>query len=233
MNLWLAFFITLLLSVLWLRLIDFLAIKGFVSKKVSRKVIHIGTGPLFVLCWLFFPENPISKYVAAIIPLLITIQFFLIGIGVIKDKASVDAMSRSGDPKEILKGPFFYGIVFVLLTIIFWRESPIGIIALMILCGGDGFADIIGRSVQSKPLKWSAGKSVAGSLSMFFGGLIFSTILIFIFIQGEFLQIGFLETIPKLVLLNLIATLVESLPIRDWDNVTVPLTIVLTGLILF
>ena len=233
MNLWLAFFITLLLSVLWLRFIDFLAIKGLVSKKVSRKIIHIGTGPIFVLCWLFFPENPLSRYVAAVIPLLISIQFFLIGIGIIKDQASVDAMSRTGDPKEILKGPFFYGIVFVLLTIIFWRESPIGITALMILCGGDGFADIVGRSVQSRALKWSSEKSVAGSLSMFFGGLVFSVILIYIFIQSGFLKIGFMETLPKIILLSFISTVVESLPIKDWDNVTVPFTIVLTGLILF
>jgi phytol kinase len=233
MNLWLAFFITLSLSILWLRLIDYLAIKGYLSKKVSRKIIHIGTGPLFVLCWLFFPENPLSKYVAAIIPLLISIQFFLIGIGIIKDQASVDAMSRSGEPKEILKGPFFYGIVFVVLTIIFWRESPIGIIALMILCGGDGFADIVGRSVKSKQLKWSSGKSIAGSLAMFLGGLLFSAILVYVFIQGGFLQIKYLETLPKLILLNFISTLVESLPIRDWDNVTVPVTIVLIGLVLF
>ena len=158
MTLWLAFITTFAISILWLRTVDYLATKGYFSKKLSRIIIHIGTGPIFVVFWLLFPENPLSKYFAAIIPLLITIQFFLIGIGVIKDQASVDAMSRSGDPKEILKGPFFYGVVFVVLTIIFWRESPIGIIALMILCGGDGFADIIGRRVPSLALKWSSTK---------------------------------------------------------------------------
>ena len=122
MSMWWAFFITFIISIVWLRLIDFIAAKGLVSKKLSRKIIHIGTGPIFVVCWLFFPENPFSRYLAAVIPLLISIQFFLIGIGVIKDQSSVDAMSRTGDPKEILKGPFFYGVVFVTLTIIFWRE---------------------------------------------------------------------------------------------------------------
>jgi len=233
MPLWLAFFTTFIISIIWLRLIDYFAIKGLISKKLSRKIIHIGTGPIFVLCWLFFPEDPLSRYIAAIVPLLITIQFFLIGIGVIKDQASVEAMSRTGDPKEILKGPFFYGVVFVLLTIFFWRESPIGIIALMILCGGDGFADIIGRRLSSSALKWSPGKSIAGTISMFLGGLIFSTILILIFIKSGFLNITFMESFPKILLLNILATIVESLPVRDWDNVTVPVIVVLFGLILF
>jgi len=233
MPLWLAFFTTFIISIIWLRLIDYFAIKGLISKKLSRKIIHIGTGPIFVLCWLFFPEDPLSRYIAAIVPLLITIQFFLIGIGVIKDQASVEAMSRTGDPKEILKGPFFYGVVFVLLTIFFWRESPIGIIALMILCGGDGFADIIGRRLPSSALKWSPGKSIAGTISMFLGGLIFSTILILIFIKFGFLNITFMESFPKVLLLNFLATIVESLPVRDWDNVTVPVIVVLFGLILF
>lgn len=233
MPLWLAFFSTFIISIIWLRFIDYFASKGFISKKLSRKIIHIGTGPIFVLCWLFFPEDLLSRYLAAIIPLLITIQFFLIGIGVIKDQASVDAMSRTGDPKEILKGPFFYGVVFVLLTILFWRESPIGIISLMILCGGDGFADIIGRRVPSFALKWSPDKSIAGTISMFFGGLFFSSTLIFIFIKLGFLNIIFWESFPKLLLLNGLATIVESLPVKDWDNVTVPAIVVLVGLVLF
>lgn len=233
MPLWLAFFTTFIISIIWLRLIDYFAVKGLISKKLSRKIIHIGTGPIFVLCWLFFPEDPLSRYLAAIIPLLITIQFFLIGIGVIKDQASVDAMSRTGDPQEILKGPFFYGVVFVLLTILFWRESPIGIIALMILCGGDGFADIIGRRVTSFALKWSPSKSIAGTISMFLGGLIFSSILVLIFIEYGFLSITFMESFPKILLLNILATIVESLPVRDWDNVTVPVIVVLVGFIIF
>jgi len=233
MSLWLAFIITFSISIIWLRVIDYFAVKGFISQKLSRKIIHIGTGPIFVLCWLLFPEEPLSKYFAAIIPLLITIQFFLIGMGVIKDQASVDAMSRNGDPKEILKGPFFYGIVFVLLTIIFWRNSPIGIIALMILCGGDGLADIVGRRVRSNHLKWSTNKSVAGSLSMFLGGLFFSTFLLLIFIETGYIPMNFFGIFPKLLLLNLIATIIESLPVIDWDNITVPAAVVFVGLLIF
>jgi phytol kinase len=233
MSLWLAFFTTLLLSVFWLRLIDYFALKGIISQKISRKIIHIGTGPIFVLCWLLFPEDPLSRYFAAFIPLLISIQFFLIGMGIIKDQASVEAMSRTGNPREILKGPFIYGIVFVLLTIIFWRDSPVGIIALMILCGGDGLADVVGRRIPSTPLKWSPGKSMAGSIAMFFWGVIFSVVLLYIFVEFGYLQLTFTDYIIKILLLSFIATIVESLPIRDFDNITVPLSVVILGLIFF
>jgi dolichol kinase len=68
---------------------------------------------------------------------------------------------------------------------------------------------------------------------MFFGGLIFSSILIFIFIKSGFLNIIFWDGFPKILLLNILATIVESLPLRDWDNITVPAIVVLVGLILF
>jgi phytol kinase len=232
MPLWLAFLITLFLSLLWLRIIDFFASKQFISQKLSRKIIHIGTGPIFILCWLFFPEHPLSRYAAAIIPLLITMQFLLIGIGIIKDQSSVDALTRKGDPKEILKGPLFYGIVFVVLTILFWRDSPTGIIALMVLSGGDGFADVIGRRVHSIALKWSPNKSLAGTLAMFFGGTIFSLMAVYIFTKQGFIAINFVDNIPEIIFINIIATIVESLPLQDWDNVTVPGIVVLLSLIL-
>jgi phytol kinase len=174
----------------------------------------------------------VSRFIAAIIPFLITVQFFLIGIGVIKDPASVEAMSRKGNPKEILRGPLFYGIVFVVLTIVFWTDSPIGIIALMVLSGGDGFADIVGRRIPSARLFWSPNKSFAGSLAMFLCGTIFALIIIFIFSQLGLLGINFQEIYPKIIILNFVATIIESLPLQDWDNITVPLTVVLLGLIL-
>src|SRR5512136_313268 len=99
--------ITLALSLLWLRLNDLAAHRGWVSSQLSRKIIHIGTGPIFVLCWLLFDSSASSRFLAALIPLAITAQFALVGLGVIGDPAAVQAMSRTGDRREILKGPLF------------------------------------------------------------------------------------------------------------------------------
>ena len=171
--------ITFVLALIWLRLNDFAAQRGWISGHLSRKLIHIGTGPIFVLCWLLFRDTPEARYLAALVPLLFTIQFFLIGIGVIHDPASVQAMSRTGNPREILQGPLIYGIVFVVFTVLFWKLSPIGIVALMILCGGDGLADIVGRRWGRIKLPWNSSKSWIGSLGMLFGGLL-TTLLVLV-----------------------------------------------------
>jgi phytol kinase len=227
-----AFVITLGLALIWLRINDFLVSKNIINNQLSRKIIHIGTGPIFVLCWFLFPNLPYSRFVAALVPLLITIQFILIGVGVIKDQPSVDAMSRTGDPKEILKGPLYYGVVFVLVTMLFWTESVVGIIALMILCGGDGFADILGRRVPIAKLPWSKGKSIGGSIGMFLGGLFFSYLIAIISISVLGYELDIYSLFVKLIIINIVTTIIESLPIRDLDNITVPIAAIGLGLII-
>ena len=105
--------ITFALALGWLRLIDALAVRGFIEQRLSRKVIHIGTGPVFVLCWLLYADRPEARWLAALVPLMIVAQFALVGMGILKDEAAVQAMSRTGNPREILRGPLYYGIVFV------------------------------------------------------------------------------------------------------------------------
>ena len=111
-NNFIATIITFAVALAWLRINDYAAHRGWMSSHLSRKIIHIGTGPFFVACWLLFNEAPISRYLAALVPLAITAQFALVGTGVIRDESAVRAMSRSGDRREILRGPLFYGILF-------------------------------------------------------------------------------------------------------------------------
>lgn len=227
-----AMIITFVLALSWLRIMDYFAHRGWIDGKLSRKIIHIGTGPLFVLCWLLFDDQSYARYLAALVPLATTIQFAMVGLGIIRDDAAVKAMSRTGKRQEILLGPLFYGIAFVLLTIVFWKDSTIGIISLMILCGGDGLADIIGKQFQKWKLPWSPQKTWAGSISMFLGGVILSLVIIWIFtLAGEF-DINWAVFIPRLILMGIIATAVESIPLKDLDNITVPAISVIAGLFL-
>ena len=220
MNPILATVLTFVAAISFLRVMDAIAHRGLISSRLSRKIIHIGTGPIFVVCWLMFPDVWYARYLAALVPGLITVQFALTGLGIIKDEASVKALSRSGDPREILRGPLFYGIMFVLLTIMFWKDHPAGVVALMILCGGDGIADLVGRGIPSAKLPWSPKKSVAGTISVFAGGLLFALAILWVFHQfgvfsGAYSQLGTLAAIA------LIATLAESLPYADVDNLTI------------
>lgn len=234
MNPFLALIVTFAIAIGWLRLMDFFAHRGWIDSRTSRKIIHIGTGPIFVFCWLLFPEAFVySRWLAALVPFLITLQFALVGLGIIKDEAAVQAMSRSGDRHEILRGPLFYGIMFVTLTLVYWRQSPIGMTALMMMCGGDGIADLVGRWVKSPRLPWSRQKSVAGSLAVLVGGFLLATVVLVSYLWLGALPGSINDYLLPLALIALGSMLVESLPFRDVDNITVTLTAVLLGHLLF
>jgi phytol kinase len=235
MNPFLALFITLVLALAEIRMLDFAAHRGWMESRLSRKLIHILTGPLFVLCWLLFPSPDLWYYrwLAALVPLLFSVQFALIGLGVVKDESSVKAMSRNGDRREILRGPLYYGIIFVVMTLVFWKDSPIGMIAVMLMCGGDGLADIMGRGIRSPKLPWNQDKSVAGSLGMLLGGWVLTAFILFIFILKGIFAGPFTGYLLPITYLAVLATLVESLPLRDVDNITVTLAAVALGYLLF
>lgn len=229
MNNYIALIITFAFSLIFLRSMDFIAQRGWMDSRLSRKVIHIGTGPLFVLCWFLFDDAPSARWLAALVPFTITAQFALIGFEVIKDEASVKAMSRTGDPREILRGPLYYGIMFVMLTLIYWKDSPIGIIALMMMCGGDGIADIAGRRIASPKLPWSKDKSVAGTLSVFLGGWVMSAVVMYIFVATGAFTGAFINYLPPITGIALAGAVVESLHYKDIDNISMTLASALIG----
>jgi phytol kinase len=233
MNTILATILTFAIALAFLRLMDFLAQHGLIEPRLSRKLIHIGTGPIFILCWLLFPGKPESRWLAALVPFMIVLQFALVGLGVIKDEAAVQAMSRTGNPREILRGPLYYGIAFVILTIVFWKNSPVGMTALMLMCGGDGLADIVGRRMASPKLPWSGDKSLAGSLSVFAGGWLMSAFILFVYVSAGIFSGPFSSYLMPLSIVALVGTLVESLPYKDVDNITATLAAVITGLVVF
>ena len=224
--------ITLALALGWLRLIDALAARGLIEQRLSRKIIHIGTGPLFVACWNLFSAQPWARWLAALVPLGITAQFVMVGLGLMSDEAAVKAMTRHGDRREILKGPLYYGVVFVVCTLLFWRNSPVGILALMLMCGGDGLADVIGRQWGAAKLPFNASKSWIGSAAMALGSFVFGLgFVLFFNALGDFqpsLPLG--PTTLKVAVIALAATLVEALPLPDIDNLTTTVAAVLLGI---
>ena len=224
-----ALVLTFAAALAWLKINDIAADKGWLEAKLSRKLIHIGTGPIFVLCWLLFSNQPSSRYLAAIVPLVITVQFFLTGLGVIKAESTVNSMSRTGDRREILQGPVYYGIIFVILTILFLYDSPIGVIALMALCGGDGLADIIGRRFGKAKIPWSASKSWIGSLGMFVGSWVLSVLIIWSYSLSGIFSAPIETYILPITLISLGATIIESLPLKEIDNITITLAALALG----
>lgn len=233
MSPYLATLLTFAIAITFLRLMDFIAQRGWIDSRTSRKLIHIGTGPIFVLCWLMYPDVNISRWLAALVPLLITVQFALVGTGIMKDEAAVKAMSRTGDRREILRGPLFYGLMFVAITLIYWKDSLIGIPALMMMCGGDGIADIVGRRVNSAKLPWSPEKSMAGTLSVFIGGWLMTILVFAIYVWVGSFSGPMTRFLLPVTWIAVGATIIESLPFKDIDNITLTVASALIGHFVF
>lgn len=140
--------------------------------------------------------------------------------GIVNDPNVVSMMSRCGLRNELLRGPVYYGLVHVASTLLFWKNST-GVMAIVILCAGDGFADIIGRRYGSAKLPWSKGKSWAGSLAFLAASYLVGLFYLHVCIQYGWTRLPMNWLQMKLATMCAICTLVESLPIAEYDNLTV------------
>ncbi|BDA44669.1 probable phytol kinase 1, chloroplastic [Coccomyxa sp. Obi] len=198
--------------------------------------MHIGNGIIYVLFWPLYSEHHASKYVCASVPLMAAGHFTLVGMGIVVDKALVASATRTGDRKELLRGPLLYGTIIGLLTMVFWRDSPSGVAAIGVLCAGDGLADIVGRRLgASNRLPYSPNKSAAGSTACFFGGgLAAMACVLYLQSWGVLEQdLEFWRIALGSLLTAGVAAAVESLPLAEVDNWTVPVAAALIARLYF
>lgn len=166
---------------------------GHLASWHRRKVLHVLTGPIFILTWPMFTSDREGSLYAASLPLLLTTKFALIGLGLLKDEDAVQSMSRSRGKEELLKGPLIYGLVFVTSTLLYWKQ-PRAIIALFILCFGDGFAEIFGRNFgTTNRIPWSTEKSFAGTFGFILSSTVFTSAFILLFGQMIFGSFQFIN----------------------------------------
>ncbi|KAJ7964230.1 Phytol kinase [Quillaja saponaria] len=217
-----------------LRIWEETAKRGLFDQKLNRKLVHISIGLAFMLCWPLFSSGGQAPILAALIPGINIIRILLVGLGMWKDDATVKSMSRFGDYRELLKGPLYYASTITLASIVFWRTSPIAIAAVCNLCAGDGLADIVGRRFGSKKIPYNSNKSLAGSFAMAAAGFLASLGYMYYFSSFGYIQ-GSWEMVLGFLIVSLSAALVESLPISSEldDNLTVPITSILVGNMVF
>uniref|UniRef100_A0A453FUY1 Uncharacterized protein n=2 Tax=Aegilops tauschii subsp. strangulata TaxID=200361 RepID=A0A453FUY1_AEGTS len=121
-----------------LRFFEELAKRGVCDQKLNRKLVHITIGMVFLLFWPLFSSGRYAPFFAALAPGINIIRMLLLGLGIMKNEAMVKSMSRSGDHRELLKGPLYYATTITLATSVLWRTSPIAIALVCNLCAGDG-----------------------------------------------------------------------------------------------
>lgn len=209
--------------------------KELLPAYVTRKLVHILAGPVYLLTWMLFTGGEYSQYFAMLVPLLFVVKFTGVGLGLMKDDDLVHSTSRTGNPRELLGGTLHYSIVMVLCTLFIFDSgsgafNPSSLIIIGILAGGDGLADIVGRRFGKKTFGWGgATKTLAGSIGMLVGSFLTPLLLILAFTLKGQISLG--ELMLPLLLLSLLATLVEALSPKDIDNITITIALYL-GLVI-
>mmetsp|Transcript_13690 Transcript_13690/g.38768 ORF Transcript_13690/g.38768 Transcript_13690/m.38768 type:complete len:322 (+) Transcript_13690:263-1228(+) len=215
----------------WVKLFNCLAQRRVLEQKLSRKMVHMTAGPLFVLTWPLFSASPDARLFAGVVPTLQFVRLLALGNGWLKDESAVKAVSREGSPEELLRGPLYYVLVLFVAVMLSWRDSHVGVTAISLMCAGDGMADIVGRRMGGAKLPFNKQKSWAGSIAMLVSGSAMSFGFIALFqSQGYFLGC---DTITLQVLASaLVATICEALPVTNFvdDNIIVPLAVAITSM---
>jgi len=216
----------------WLAVWTGLASAQLIDPKLSRKIIHCGSAPLFLCVWPLYSVDAHARFVAATVPLLNLGRLVAAGLfaPVRRDESDdeksplVAAVSRSGDPKEVLAGPTIYCLVLVLATVLGWRSSVPAVVAVSQMAVGDGLADIVGRRFGERN-KWPfcPDKSVAGSAAFVLGATVSSCLLVAWFALTGCLSLPLdpLTFALRAFLISLACAAVELLPGLD-DNISVP-----------
>ncbi|KAJ7974970.1 Phytol kinase [Quillaja saponaria] len=214
---------------------DNLTERKLLNQGLSRKLVHILSGVLFMLCWPIFSTSTEARYFAALVPLVNCLRLLVNGLSLASDDRLNKSVTREGNPEELLRGPLYYVLVLIFCALAFWRDSPIGIILLAIMCGGDGVADIFGRRFGAVKIPYNPQKSWAGSIAMFVFGFLFSTGMLYYYSALGYFQLDWTSTMQKVALVSLVATAVESLPTTKVvdDNISVPLASMAVALLSF
>jgi len=101
-------------------------------------------------------------------------QFVLAVSSRLESQDMVVSMTRTSDPRGLLRGTFAYGLVFIVRTLVFLKHCPVGVICLLLLCGGNGFAHVFGRPLGRSRLPLHAHKTWAGSVASILCGFALS-----------------------------------------------------------
>ncbi|MEB3173007.1 MAG: dolichol kinase [Cyanobacteriota bacterium] len=180
------------------------------KREWSRKLVHIGTGAVVPLAWLFGIDRVIAIPAAAAVT---------IGAAINHRTRLLPAIEDVGRHSY---GTIAYGASITLLLVLFWPTQADAVCAgVVVMALGDGLAGVIGSWIPSP--SWSLfghRKSVIGTTVMAATGLL---VLLVMAAVSRALGAAPAPDWGPLVAIALIATLLEQLAWLGLDNLTVPI----------
>lgn len=185
--------------------------QGFLKKELFRKSIHI--------CAAFVPFMLKANFSLTLLLLLFAIVFYgitqilrLRGIEVPVISFITDMASRRRDENKFVLGPITLACGILLVSLLWYQKCPKATVAgIWALAFGDGLASLSGKAFGRVQLPFTIGKTLEGSATCFFAIMI-ATFCLF-------------HSVKHALILALVGTFIEMLPLKDFDNVLIPLAV--------
>ena len=199
----------------WLSLLAVLALavrrRWNGQREWSRKLVHIGTGAVVPIAWVFGISQTIAVPAAGAITVLAALNHRIRVLPAIED---VDRRSY---------GTIAYGASITMLLWLYWPAQPVAVCAgVLVMALGDGLAGLIGPLVSSWSWSvWGQRKSVLGT------GAMGTASLVVLFALQAVAKAQGLAAPPALDLLAITAAavLLEQCAVLGLDNFTVPVAV--------
>lgn len=177
-------------------------------KEIFRKSIHLCT--VFVPYLLHRFGNIVLVILTVILCVYIIAEFARFkGVTIPLISKVTEAAARKRDQNRFVLGPVTLALG-VIITALFFNPmaATAGIYALAL---GDGLASLAGKFYGSIQIPFTRGKTIAGSLTCFFA-IYFSLFFLF-------------NNVSIAFFLALAGMFIELLPLKDFDNLLIPLLI--------
>lgn len=176
----------------------------------SRKLIHIGVCNWWFIAIYYF-EDPLM---VAIVPACFVV------INYVSYKKNVFTAMERGSGKEDL-GTVYYAISLLILALwTFYIHKPIiGLLGILIMGYGDGFAAVVGKRWGNHPLPFNKNKSWEGSFTVF----VFAFIITMLIVNVSFGVIDFMQGLLISMIIGIISAVIEAFTPYGFDNLTLPI----------
>jgi phytol kinase len=178
------------------------------QREWSRKLVHIGAGPVVLIAWAFGVGRPVAVAAAGAITLLAALNHRMRVLPAIED---VERHSY---------GTIAYGGSITLLLWLWWPAHPGTVAAgVLVMALGDGLAGLLGPLIPSP--SWTVfgeRRSLVGTAAM---GMASLSVLLALSLLGG----GPAPPPASIALIALAATALEQWAFLGIDNFTVPMAV--------
>lgn len=204
-------------------ILDYLVSNHGLPRDISRKITHICAGSVIVFLPLFV-DTDWSCYLNVSVFVVWAVLFFLKGLFAAEDDQAVKTMTRTGDRRELLRGTLYFVLVGIVCGTLYYKTFE-GVLAMAVLGWGDGWAPIIGTRLGKMKYRVFSDKSVEGSLAFFAGSVTAALFFVWLIVPESF-ELG------KILLVALLATIVEGMSPKEFDNLIVPAAVIVASQLL-